>query len=212
MNFRHIWHVVRLWCALAAILFIATSGVSRAATDAALADRLHRFTQDLRCLVCQNESLADSRAPLALDLKREIRQKMEQGDSDAQIRDFLRQRYGDFVNYNPPVSARTLLLWVGPLLLLVAGAVVVWQAVRPRQAQDGADDSPDPGGDARTPGRWSAPPTGSGPSCWSRWPWWRCSPRRWPGRLPTRPPGAKARARRRAAPCARGGSSPWPCR
>ena len=148
MNFRHIWHVVRLWCALAAILFIATSGVSRAATDAALADRLHRFTQDLRCLVCQNESLADSRAPLALDLKREIRQKMEQGDSDAQIRDFLRQRYGDFVNYNPPVSARTLLVWVGPLLLLVAGAVVVWQAVRPRQAQDGADDSPDPGGDA----------------------------------------------------------------
>ena len=92
MNFRHIWHVVRLWCALAAILFIATSGVSRAATDAALADRLHRFTQDLRCLVCQNESLADSRAPLALDLKREIRQKMEQGDSHAHISECLHQR------------------------------------------------------------------------------------------------------------------------
>ena len=145
MVFKRFWPLALVWLALAAHLLIAS--VSFAATDP-LADRMHHLTQDLRCLVCQNESLADSRAPLALDLKREIRQKMEQGDSDAQIRDFLRQRYGDFVNYNPPVSARTLLLWVGPLLLLVAGAVVVWQAVRPRQAQDGADDSPDPGGDA----------------------------------------------------------------
>ena len=143
MNFRHIWHVVRLWCALAAILFIATSGVSRAATDAALADRLHRFTQDLRCLVCQNESLADSRAPLALDLKREIRQMMEQGQSDAQIRDFLRQRYGDFVNYNPPLRASTLLLWAGPLLLLAAGGFVVWRTVRSRAARPGEGAAPE---------------------------------------------------------------------
>ena len=144
-HFKRFRPLARILLALIAHLLIATAAL--AATDP-LADRMHRLTQELRCLVCQNESLADSRAPLALDLKREIRQKMEQGDSDAQIRDFLRQRYGDFVNYNPPVSARTLLLWVGPLLLLVAGAVVVWQAVRPRQAQDGADDSPDPGGDA----------------------------------------------------------------
>ena len=142
-----------LACLLTAAV-LGTAGASLAADatpmaeDPAVEARMVAISEELRCLVCQNESLADSRAPLALDLKREIRQKMEQGDSDAQIRDFLRQRYGDFVNYNPPVSARTLLLWVGPLLLLVAGAVVVWQAVRPRQAQDGADDSPDPGGDA----------------------------------------------------------------
>ena len=140
----------RLWLLLLALLcgLAAAQEARPLAEDPVLEAKVMRIAEELRCLVCQNESLADSRAPLALDLKREIRQKMEQGDSDAQIRDFLRQRYGDFVNYNPPVSARTLLLWVGPLLLLVAGAVVVWQAVRPRQAQDGADDSPDPGGDA----------------------------------------------------------------
>ena len=146
---------MRLWFALLLALQCALAGLAAQANEAqplaedpVVEKRMVAISAELRCLVCQNESLADSRAPLALDLKREIRQKMEQGDSDAQIRDFLRQRYGDFVSYNPPVSARTLLLWVGPLLLLVAGAVVVWQAVRPRQAQDGADDSPDPGGDA----------------------------------------------------------------
>jgi cytochrome c-type biogenesis protein CcmH len=123
--------------ALAAIVFIV-AGPLCAAADTALADRMHRLTQDLRCLVCQNESLADSHAPLAMDLKREIRARMEQGESDAQIRDFLLQRYGDFVNYHPPFKASTLLLWVGPLLLLAAGGFVVWRTVRSRPADDSA--------------------------------------------------------------------------
>ncbi|MDO5692307.1 MAG: cytochrome c-type biogenesis protein CcmH [Pseudomonadota bacterium] len=119
------------------IAFILIAFAAAANADD-LADRMHQLTQDLRCLVCQNESLADSHAPLAMDLKREIRTKMEQGESDAQIRDFLLQRYGDFVNYNPPLKASTLLLWVGPLLLLGAGGFVVWRAVRGRVARSGA--------------------------------------------------------------------------
>ena len=113
---------------------------ARAGTDP-LADRMHRLTQDLRCLVCQNESLADSHAPLAMDLKREIRGMMERGDSDVQIRGFLTQRYGDFVNYRPAFRASTLLLWLGPLLLLSAGGFIVWRTVRTRAsgaAEDGA--------------------------------------------------------------------------
>lgn len=98
-----------------------------------LADRMYQLTQHLRCLVCQNESLADSHAPLALDLKREIRTLMAQGQSDEEIRTFLTRRYGDFVNYQPPLRASTLLLWVGPLLMLIAGLWLVWTQVRTRQ-------------------------------------------------------------------------------
>ncbi|MDO5289649.1 MAG: cytochrome c-type biogenesis protein CcmH [Pseudomonadota bacterium] len=122
-----------------------------------LADRMHRLTQDLRCLVCQNESLADSHAPLAMDLKREIRSLMAQGQSDAQIRDFLTQRYGDFVNYQPPLRAGTLLLWAGPLLLLAAGGWLVWRTVRASQRTQ-----------SHAPGQAGAPPqaasVGDGPS------------------------------------------------
>ncbi|MDO5623659.1 MAG: cytochrome c-type biogenesis protein CcmH [Pseudomonadota bacterium] len=121
--------------ALTAIFIVAYFSVAHADE---LADRMHTLTQDLRCLVCQNESLADSHAPLAMDLKREIRTLMEQGQSDAQIRDFLLARYGDFVNYQPPLRASTLLLWVGPLLLLGAGGFIVWRTVRQRAAPDGA--------------------------------------------------------------------------
>ncbi len=137
MNFSRIfWPIAQVLLALFAHLFIAIAAL--AATDP-LADRMHRLTQDLRCLVCQNESLADSHAPLAMDLKREIRTKMAQGQSDAQIRDFLQQRYGDFVNYKPPLKASTLLLWAGPLLLLAAGGFLVWRVVRGRVARDDED-------------------------------------------------------------------------
>ena len=112
----------------------AASGSPSPATPASAlpadADRFHLLTSELRCLVCQNESLADSNAPLAQDLKREIHARMAAGESDAQILDFLVQRYGDFVTYRPPVNARTGLLWLGPLLLLAMGGVIVWRQTR----------------------------------------------------------------------------------
>lgn len=100
------------------------------AADEATEKRLAAIASELRCLVCQNESLADSTAPLALDLKREIRTRMAAGDSDAQITTFLVERYGDFVTYRPPWSARTLLLWLGPLGLLGLGGALLWRHLR----------------------------------------------------------------------------------
>jgi cytochrome c-type biogenesis protein CcmH len=106
-------------------------------------DRLYRLTSELRCLVCQNESLADSNAGLAIDLKNEIRNRMASGESDAQIKKFLVDRYGNFVIYRPPFNAATLLLWLGPLLLAVIGLLVVWRTVRAGGAADGAPDEPE---------------------------------------------------------------------
>ncbi|ADJ27761.1 cytochrome c-type biogenesis protein [Nitrosococcus watsonii] len=83
--------------------------------------RFQQLAEELRCLVCQNQSLADSHADLAGDLRREIHQKMQQGASNEEIVDFLVQRYGDFVLYRPPMRPTTYLLWFGPVLLLLLG-------------------------------------------------------------------------------------------
>ncbi len=96
------------------------------------ADRFQQLASELRCLVCQNESLADSNAPLALDLKREIHARMAKGDSDDEIKRFLVERYGDFVTYRPPFAARTMLLWLAPMLLVAAGSVAIWRNTRRR--------------------------------------------------------------------------------
>jgi cytochrome c-type biogenesis protein CcmH len=105
-----------------------------AADDPVLEARLHRLSTELRCLVCQNETLADSRADLANDLRREIREMMKAGKSDREITDFLVSRYGDFVLYRPPVKSTTLLLWGGPFALLTLG-VVVWFVLMKRRAR-----------------------------------------------------------------------------
>ena len=101
---------------------------------AAEAERFHVLTQELRCVVCQNENLADSTAPLAQDLKREIREQMLAGKSDDDIKAFLVARYGDFVTYRPPVRANTLLLWGGPLVFVV---IAGWLWVRNRATARG---------------------------------------------------------------------------
>jgi len=108
------------------------------------ADRLYRLTSELRCLVCQNESLADSNAQLALDLKNEIRNRMAAGDSDSQIKRFLVERYGDFVTYRPPFNGRTLLLWLGPLLLVAGGGLVLWRGMRVSNADGASDEHEEP--------------------------------------------------------------------
>lgn len=103
-----------------------------AAADPALEHRVMALAAELRCLVCQNQTIADSNAPLAEDLRNQVREKMRQGASDSQIIDFMVERYGDFVLYRPPVKATTLLLWFGPLLLVAAGLLVLLRRLRRR--------------------------------------------------------------------------------
>ncbi len=131
--------LTRLTLALA--LAAGAAFAQPSATDVAFEDRLKRLEADLRCLVCQNQTLADSNAPLAEDLRREVRTLALSGKSDAEIRTFLVARYGDFVLYDPPVKESTWLLWFGPFLLL-GGGVVAWLAiVRRRRRQDASADA-----------------------------------------------------------------------
>ena len=107
------------------------------AQDPVLEARLMRLSKELRCLVCQNETLADSQADLANDLRNEVREKMRQGMSDAEIKHYLTQRYGDFVLYRPPVKSITWLLWFGPFVLLLgAAASLVFFLKRRRRTLD----------------------------------------------------------------------------
>lgn len=94
--------------------------------------RLKRLATELRCLVCQNQTLADSNAPLAEDLRREVRDMIGRNLSDREILDFLVARYGDFVLYRPPLKVTTVLLWVGPFLLLAAGSTALILTVKRR--------------------------------------------------------------------------------
>jgi cytochrome c-type biogenesis protein CcmH len=103
--------------------------------DAALEERLHKLSQELRCLVCQNETLADSRADLAEDLRDEIRQQMKAGKSDQEIIAFLTERYGQFILYRPQVTPTTYLLWFGPFVLLLAGLALLFYYIKQRRDQ-----------------------------------------------------------------------------
>lgn len=101
--------------------------------DPKIEQRMKALTEQLRCLVCQNETLADSRADLAEDLRREIREQIKAGKSDKEIIAFLTARYGDFVLYNPPVKMTTYLLWFGPFILLIAGTGVLYRYLKRRR-------------------------------------------------------------------------------
>jgi len=104
-----------------------------AAQDPALEQRVMRLTSELRCLVCQNQSLADSHADLAIDLRNQVRSQMQAGKSDAEIREFMVARYGDFVLYRPPLKSTTALLWAGPFVLLAAGGLALGFYLRRRR-------------------------------------------------------------------------------
>ncbi|QHB73867.1 cytochrome c-type biogenesis protein CcmH [Stenotrophomonas sp. 364] len=103
--------------------------------DAAEEARFHALAAELRCVQCQNQSLADSNAQIAHDLRREVLTLMQQGRDDAQIKQFLVDRYGAFVLYRPPMDARNSLLWFGPAVLLLGGAGVLVWVVRRRSRQ-----------------------------------------------------------------------------
>ena len=103
--------------------------------DAAEETRFHDLAAELRCVMCQNQSLADSNALIALELRREVLDLIRAGKSDAQVKDHLVQRYGEFVLYKPRVEGRTWLLWLGPALILLAGAALVVALVRRKSSQ-----------------------------------------------------------------------------
>jgi cytochrome c-type biogenesis protein CcmH len=121
---------------LAALLLCAALAPAGAQPDDATLDRrVERVTAELRCLVCQNQTIADSHAELALMLKRQVRDMLARGASDRQAIDFMVQRYGDFVLYRPPVKASTWLLWFGPFGLLLAGLALLFARLRARQLE-----------------------------------------------------------------------------
>jgi len=101
--------------------------------DPQIEQRMKNLTEQLRCLVCQNETLADSRADLAEDLRKQIREQMKAGKSDKEIIAYLTDRYGDFVLYKPPVKATTYLLWFGPFVFLIGGTILLYRFVRRRR-------------------------------------------------------------------------------
>lgn len=103
------------------------------AEDPVLEERLMNLSRELRCLVCQNETLADSRADLAVDLRNQIREQMKAGKTDQEIIAYLTARYGDFVLYRPPVKASTYVLWFGPFVLLLGGLLILFRYVRQRR-------------------------------------------------------------------------------
>ena len=138
--------------ALIAMLLLAASAVAvdtgQRFDDPDEQARYEQLIRDLRCVVCRSESIADSNAPLAADLRREVELLMRDGRSDAEIHAFMTERYGDFVLLRPPVAPRTWLLWAAPALFLAAGLAVVIVVVRRRAASarsnpDSLDDGPD---------------------------------------------------------------------
>jgi cytochrome c-type biogenesis protein CcmH len=116
--------------ALHVVLSAAAAPLAPDDADAELEKRVHAFSQEVRCLVCQNETLADSRAELAVDLRREIRAQMKAGRSNEEITAFLTERYGDFVLYRPPLKPSTYPLWFGPFVLLGGGLFTLYRHVK----------------------------------------------------------------------------------
>ena len=117
----------------ASALLLAAWVACAAAQDPQLDRRVTNLAHELRCLVCQNQTLAESNAPLAVDLRNQIREQLAAGKSEGQVVDFMVERYGDFVLYRPPFKATTLLLWAGPFLFLIAGFWFLARFLRRRQ-------------------------------------------------------------------------------
>ena len=116
------------------LTFSSVSFATDNAVDPVVEARLKRLSTELRCLVCQNSTLADSDAPLAKDLRNEIRKLIQSGKTDEEVVDYLVARYGDFVRFRPPVNATTALLWFGPFVMLIIGAITLVLVLKKRSA------------------------------------------------------------------------------
>jgi len=112
------------------IVFLLFVGRALAAEDPALDRRVTELGNELRCLVCQNQTIADSNAPLAVDLRNQIREQLASGKSERDVKEYMVARYGDFVLYRPPFNAATALLWAGPFLLLLGGFFLLFRRLR----------------------------------------------------------------------------------
>jgi cytochrome c-type biogenesis protein CcmH len=137
-------------CLLAVLLAFGGAAIAIDAEDAfddpVLQKRYETINRELRCLVCQNQTIADSNATLAQDLRREVRDMIAAGQTDDEIREFMIERYGDFVLYRPRMTAGNFLLWAAPVLLLVMGAFVLVRVVKRRaQETDLETDGPEAG-------------------------------------------------------------------
>lgn len=127
--------MLKWWLCAGALLLAAGASAKEAepaAADPAIEARMVRIAAELRCLVCQNQTIADSHSGLAEDLRREVREQLKRGASDEQVVQYMTDRYGDFVRYRPPFKGTTLLLWAGPAVLLVAGIGVLAIVLRRR--------------------------------------------------------------------------------
>jgi cytochrome c-type biogenesis protein CcmH len=122
-----------LLCLLSSFAMAQVQEEERPSDDPIIEQRLTKLSQELRCLQCQNQTLADSPAGLAADLRREIREQMKAGKSDQEIIAFLTQRYGDFILYKPRVTYTTYLLWFGPFILLLAGLYLLFRYIKQRR-------------------------------------------------------------------------------
>ena len=128
-------------CLLALLTALALANEAKpVAANPALEKHVMAIAEELRCLVCQNQTIADSSAGLAIDLKNQVREKIEQGMSDKDILAYMVQRYGDFVLYRPPVKATTWLLWFGPFVLLIGG--IVFLGLKLRRGRPQVDELP----------------------------------------------------------------------
>lgn len=105
-------------------------------TTSELELRYQTLTEELRCLVCQNQNIADSHAELAQDLRRKVYEMLNRGETNPQIIDYMTERYGDFVLYRPPFNARTLILWLAPILTLLMGGIGFWSLLKRRDNSD----------------------------------------------------------------------------
>ena len=113
----------------------AHAGEAQPVGDPAIEARVNKLAEDLRCLTCMGQSIADSHSDFSTDMRREIRDMLTQGKSDQDVMDFMVQRYGDFVLYKPPVKSSTWLLWGGPFVLLIVGLAVLVAKLRKRDKQ-----------------------------------------------------------------------------
>ena len=142
MLLKHL-KLIALWLALVLPAAVPAGEAAPASDDPALEARVMEIAVELRCLVCQNQTIADSHAELAVDLRRQVRDMLRRGDSRDKILAYMTQRYGDFVLYRPPLKESTWLLWFGPLLLVLGGVTILVFVLRSRMRLPAESFEPD---------------------------------------------------------------------